>query len=526
MKNIHLDHIKTFDTALVSDPELAVLEVTNSTIAIPAEIGQFKHLKELHLVSNTLNKLPKEILELDQTFLFVEHNEPQTTQQAAVLLFDLQRGKISKRQATVFLDLLQSDLDNVTEGDLPILIDALDYKVEEIRLNALELLDLFLPEVEQVPEKSVVTFLGVPDQFTGEDIKPRLKNVGVSYQTKLTPKTTHVVLCVSPNLTGVTLDEHIIVTTQDYFMTWLNEADKQLLSEQTEENKEALENVSAMLMGEDAEHIELALTMMKTHGVSHGLLTDLYIFYNKTDNAGLRRKAKTLFKKYAPKVLLNFFKEQQHSYYASMEGFTSNNNFYDFLEKNPVLDKYKIAKTFLKGRYIEMGATLEERVAFIKNLIVDGVLKIEWDVSKKTQAALKAIGTFETVVISSYFYKHDYAWLAELDIEKLDLYDSRIEALDDIKNFKNLQNLKAISLASHGGKFPAVLAEIPSLEFIEMEEQQFADMPEAVRNLTNLKTVMLHMISSWDKPISEEVMKEKRALLPDGCQIKEKKYGR
>lgn len=524
MNTIQLKNIQNLDAQIINDKTIEVLEIKNSTISLPESLGSLQHLKELHLINNTIETLPVELLELENTFVFCERNEPASVQKASVILFDLQRKTISKQQASLYFQLLNNETENIGSDQQGLLINALDYKIEEVQNSALKALETVLTTIDTIAEKSFVSVLGTPETFTVEDIRHRMKNVNVGIQNKITAKTTHVVLGRIPSLLDKNIDLNTFqLVSEKEFTKWLDSADEQMLGSKNEDNEDALANVSAMLLGDDNEHIDMALTMMKTHGVSFELLTDLYIFFNKTKDAKLKRKAKTLFKKKAPKELLTYFDENKSSRYGIMEGQEYNSGFYSYLEENPFLDRFKIAKTFSQSNYLDMAKDHDQLVEFVNNLIENDTLEINWNIDEEIEKALLEINKIKTVVFKYTNYSKSYDWITSMDIENLDIYSTSIKINDSFENFKNL---KSICVPQYFEGEIDALTKVTSLEYIELQDEQFIKMPDSLRNLTNLKEVKVYNGYRWDNPIPKEQIEAKQALLPEGCIFEKSEYRR
>jgi len=522
MNTVRLNNIENLEADVINNTELEVLEIKNSSIDLPADLGKMQNLKELHLIKNKIEKLPVELLDLDQTFVFCESNQPASIQQASVILFDLQRKVVSKEQAVVFFNLLNENFDRISESDLDIVIEALDYRIEEVRVAALKMIERFSASAETINDKSTVSVIGTPETFAVKDILHRMKKVSVAVQNKLTPKTTHIVICQQPALEGKKLElGKYDLLCEKLFMEWLDSADKQFLVEKNDENKGALDNVSSMIMSGVEEQFEMAMTLMQTHGVSFELLTDLFIFFNKKSDEKLKRKAKAFFKKKAPKEALTYFTENKSRYYGIMEGHVHRSDFYQFLAENPFIDRFKIARIFSHTNYLMQASCLEQRVEFIQNLMEEGTLIIDWDITDELKEALLEIGKINTLVFSHSSYNEQYEWISELDVETLDIYSTGIKPSNE---FAKIKNLRSISLPQYYEGFPEVLTQLPKLECIELQQEQFAKIPDSFKNLTNLKKILMYVVSPFDTPISQEVMDEKRALLPEGCKIIEKSH--
>ncbi|QCE40935.1 hypothetical protein [Psychroserpens sp. NJDZ02] len=511
MKDLIIKNSKAVDCSVFNTVDLEKLTIQASTVAIPSEIGRLTNLKELRLIDNTLTNLPKELFDLDKTFIFFENNKPDAMREIGLLFFDFQWKKITKEQAIIYLFILQNDTDSITKNDISRLYDALDYRIESVRKNAQQLLNKWLP-LKRIEENAVIAILGKFDVLSLNDIAHRLDNVSVNYETKITSKTTHVILCNEPNLDTVKLTESkSIISTEQNFLAWLNKTDVQFLSKKNEENEDALDNVSEMLLSNNSENIELAIQMMKTHGVSKRLLGDLFIFFNRdSNNQKYYRKAKNLFKKNAPKELLTFLGGDHGSNY---EIYPCNEAFYAFLKETQVMDTMQIAFALCKDLYYSMSKELKKGEEALTALIKNGILDIT--PLHKIPEELKELKGFSTLICRNHFNKGSAFpyWFSQLPIARLDLYDQGIDLPENFREFKNLTHL---CLPTYLEAFPSVITQIPTLEVLEMSMTQFERVPEEIKALSKLRKIMV--FREWDDKF-EEIKEQKKDFFPTNCNI-------
>ena len=518
MKDLIISKRNVIEKAVFNNTSLEKLTIENSTVALPSEIGLLTNLKELKLVDNTITSLPKELFNLDKTFIFFENNKPAPMQEASLLFFDFQWGKITKEQAVIYLFLLQNQTDIITKEDINTILQSLDYRIESVRKNAEKVLNKWLP-ITNIKENSVVTFLGQFDVLSLNDIAHRLDNLSIKYQTKITAKTTHVVLCNEPKVNTLKLDfETTIITTEDNFLNWLNKADIQYLTSNNDENEDALENVSEMLLSGNDENIELAIQMMKTHGVSKRLLGDLFIFFNRSSkDQKYFRKAKNLFKKNAPEELLTFLKEKGERHYNTYEIPYWHDDFYSFLKKTDFMDRMQIALALCKEKYYKMSKELKQEKKALLTLIENEIL----DISQlgKIPEKLIEIKGFSTLICRAIYgnvIKEFPSWFSDLPIQRLDLYEQTLKLPESFRNFKSLTHL---CLPTNLEEFPKVITQIATLEVLEMSMKQFELVPKEMKALGNLRKVMVY--KEWDDNF-DEIKEKKLAFFPTNCSITKK----
>lgn len=511
MKELVIENKDHIEGVVFENTDLEKLTISNCTLSLPKEIALLKGLKQLKLINNKVDSLPIELFDLENTFVFFEKNKPDFIQEAGLIYFDYQWKKISKELASIYLSLLQNDTQNLSKKQLNSVIQALDYRAETVRIGAHTLLSHWFP-LEEIPQDSLVSILGNFTVLTLNDISHRLDGLSISYQTKLTDKTTHVILCNEPALKNTDLNKKII-STEHNFLAWLDKADVQFLAQKTDENEDALENVSEMLHSDDPEHIEMALQMMKVHGVSKELLGDLFIFFNGRKNEKFFRKAKNLFKKNAPKDLLDFLSNNTTRYGGVYEIFTGNKEFYDFLKESNSMDAHQIAFALDKKTYYEIAKESKETKEALTKMIEHEVLDISM-LDEIPQEMMNLEG-FTTLICQNNGLRLDHFpdWFAQLPIEKLDLYQQQIDLPESFSEFKNLTH---ICLPTYLETFPSVITKIKTLEVIEMTATQFALVPEEMKQLTQLRKVLV--CREW-KDKFDQVKEVKKSFFPKDCEI-------
>ena len=514
MKELVIENKDHIESVVFENSELEKLTISNCVLSLPKEIALLKGLKQLKLINNRIDRLPKELFDLQNTFVFFEKNKPEFIQDAGLIYFDFQWKKISKEQATIYLALLQNETNDLTKEQLNTVLQALDYRVEAVRKGAQSLLSEWFP-LEEIPEGSLVSILGNFNVLSLNDIAHRLDGLSINYQTKLTAKTTHVILCNLPVLKNADLSQKTI-GTEENFLAWLDKADVQFLSKKTDDNVDALENVADMLRGEDPEYIELALQMMKVHGVSKELLGELFIFFNGRKHEKYFRKAKNLFKKNAPVDLIEFLDNNRTRYGGAYEIYSGDKDFYDFLKASNSLDRHQIAFALDKKTYYEIAKETKETKEALAKMINHEVLDIS--VLGEIPEEVKTLKGFTTLLCNNRYLRiQEFPdWFHELAIQKLDLYDQDVELPETFAEFKELTDL---CLPTYSESFPLVVTKMKTLEVIEMTATQFALVPEEIKQLTKLRKVTVYR--EWEDKF-EKIKEEKKSFFPANCQITKK----
>ena len=520
MKELILTSISVLPEDIFAQKDLEKLTISNSALAIPASIANLQQLKELRFTGNTKLSLPIEILGLSKTFILFERNTPEHIQLAGQVIFDFQRKKITEGQAKVFLMLLQEqDFDAVSEKEH--VIAALDYRINEIQSKALAKLNGIFPMAETISENNVVCIIGNTEAFTEVDIKPRLKKLDVNLQAKITPNTTLVVLAKEPKLKSPIGD--VLITTEENFYKWINKADKLLLSEKTEANAQAINNVAAMLNSANPANVALAFQMMKTNGVSNELLGQLLIFINSSkDKAGIRT-AKSLFKKFGPKDFITFLEARKHRYYKSLEFYTGDESVYDWLDQHTPIDSLAIVQKLYPALYVKRSKG-QQKIDFISKMILNDTLDISsWGLNEFPDEmgqfdTLKALYFVDSKGDSRNRLQEFPDFITSLvHLEKLDMFGVYIsESLPE--SISNLTSLKYLG-SPVCNNFPEVITTLTSLEVLEIDLNQLKELP-ALENLIHLKQLIVtEYFFDSEKAEAEALWEEKKVFLPASCKI-------
>ena len=471
MKEITLREINSLPNHIFEQLELEKLIISDSSIIVPKEIEKLVQLKELRFVGNINLVLPIEILKLKKTFILFENNQPEHIQLAGQLIFDYQRNKITESQAILYLQLLQGE--TIATHLQKELILALEYRIKEIRTAALANLDLLVAEITTIPEKSVLAILGKTESFTLADIAPRLKNLNISYQTKITTKTTHIIIAHEPNLK--TEISSLPIITENVFFNWLNSVDKLFLSEKTDENKQAMENVIDMLNSTDITNVELAFEMMKTNGVSNELLTELLIFCNNSPHKTAIRKAKALFKKYGPKDFIDFLEKRNNRYLNTLEFYSGDESVYEWLIAHKVLDPLRIAFQLNKAIYFKYTSSLE-KFRFLQDRIAND----------------------------------------ELDLSPFN-FDATPHEVGQFTNLKTLKLGKNSKGINREENFPDEILQLTNLENLTINASHFLSLPDSIDKLVKLKNLTVRV--DYYKKVKKTAIELKKSLLPSNCQV-------
>lgn len=214
--------------------------------------------------------------------------------------------------------------------------------LEIIRLKALEYYHhRWGKNTEQVLAQNahlaVVGKVGINKQ----ELRRKLKEQGIKYSSKITTKTTHLLLGqLSNGVYKEALEQQIPILSEQYVLEFINDNSDQYLVDDADVNTE---HIGQLLLSGQDENIMLALTLFKQGGFPKELLTELFLAYPLTYNTPMHRDSERLIRQYGSINLVDELKKNQiiFSKYASE---VSIKRKLKNLQKRTELDCLKIAR--------------------------------------------------------------------------------------------------------------------------------------------------------------------------------------
>jgi Leucine-rich repeat (LRR) protein len=174
-----------------------------------------------------------------------------------------------------------------------------------------------------------------------QELRKKLKEQGIKYSSKITTKTTHLLLGqLSNGIYKKALEQQIPVLSEQYVLEFINNNSEQYLVDDADVNTE---HIGQLLLSEQDENILLALTLFKQGGFPKELLTELFLAHPLTYNTPMHRELERLIRQYGSINLVDELKKNQiiFSKYASE---VSIKRKLKSLQKRTELDCLKIAK--------------------------------------------------------------------------------------------------------------------------------------------------------------------------------------
>ncbi len=300
-----LEDLPNFDTLSINENQLSQFPESFQNISFHSlyfdnnqftEFPQFlleqKVIGTLHFRSNQLTSVPKELVNLTRLESISLEGNP--LKERPFFLLEMPNLKkcdafemiFSSRKSLLkaFQDYTQTEKDiyyGIIEGNLeniPLisLFKALSIKfppIQEIALNYLLKAEKRELKKNPIQKSSGITILG-NTQTKKTEFKQRITKLGLTYATKITAKTTHVILAKGAKNYDNCDKEGLVFISEQSFHNFLKKADTLYLEEDTASEHD-IENLRALLTAKDPDSVALGVEMLKSMGVPQDLITEL-----------------------------------------------------------------------------------------------------------------------------------------------------------------------------------------------------------------------------------------------------------
>jgi Leucine-rich repeat (LRR) protein len=363
--------LPTFPKSLIDLPNLEELDFNNTQFGEDtnswALLSSMKSLKYINLLRAKLEHFPIEIAEQDSLSelavpkkfynQLVKHspdfcaNIPYLYSHSTLekkyyynLLNICRKHQFDWSFRVVLFNLLAGNMDKLDRfATKEMILRTSDVKLLEIiRLKALEYyhnrwgIKTKHPLTKEA-ELAVVGKLGINKQ----ELRKKLKEQGIKYSSKITPKTSHLLLGQLPNgAYNDALEQQIPILSEQYVLEFINDNSEQYLVDDADVNTA---HIGQLLLSGQDENVLLALTLFKQGGFPKELLTELFLAHRQTDNTEIHRESERLIRQYGSINLVDELKKNQaiFSRYASEAGIKRKLR---SLQKRTELDCIKIAR--------------------------------------------------------------------------------------------------------------------------------------------------------------------------------------
>lgn len=213
------------------------------------------------------------------------------------------------------------------------------------------------------------------------ELQKKLKELGIKYSSKITEKTSHLLLGqLSHGAYLEALNKGIPILSEQYILDFINSHTEQYLVDEVEQQPEQTEHIRQLLLSHQEENILLALTFFKQGGFPIELLTELFIAYQQTDNNTIQREAQRLIRQYGSIGLIDALKKDEYLFHKYSSEVSIKRKL-KRLERTTELDCLKIAwygyQTHQKGiSYLLTALPLETATNWLQERLVERKLSL------------------------------------------------------------------------------------------------------------------------------------------------------
>lgn len=311
---------------------------------LPLEITEHHSLSELAVPKKFYNQLVKHFPDFCANIPYLYSHSALEKKYYYNLLNICRKHQFDWSFRIVLFNLLAGNMDKLDRfATKEMILRTTDVKLLEIiRLKALEYYDNRWGKNTKHPlaknaQLAVVGKVGINKQ----ELRKKLKEQNIKYSSKITTKTTHLLLGQLPNGAYTeALKQQIPILSEQYVLEFINNNSEQYLVDDADVNTE---HIGQLLLSGQDENVLLALALFKQGGFPKELLTELFMAHRQTDNTAIHRESERLIRQYGSINLVDELKKNQaiFSKYASDIGIKRK---LKNLQKRTELDCLKIAR--------------------------------------------------------------------------------------------------------------------------------------------------------------------------------------
>ncbi|MCP4520765.1 MAG: hypothetical protein GY827_03575 [Cytophagales bacterium] len=303
------NQLTSFPSFLETQKDLEMIDCSNNQITeIPLSLGELEKIWSINLTENPLKVIPFPLLKLPNLRYF-DRVEDEVFNHRKSFLKAIDSLSL-ENQTELYQIIEQKGLDKLSQY---IFFQALGVKYPLLQSNALQYLvsnEKEGLEKQPIKEGSTITVLGKVS-LNKTELKQRLKKLGINYATKITEKTSHVVLERGAKNYDNFEKEGLVFISEQGLQKFLEEVDTSHLN-QKETDKEEIENVRVLLLNEDFDNVAIGIELVASLGMPKELFNEVFFVANhKYCPTSLRNKAKKLVKLNASEKLLEVMKNNR-----------------------------------------------------------------------------------------------------------------------------------------------------------------------------------------------------------------------
>ncbi len=452
-------------TALSNLEELTLYAIPIQSL--PEWVGQLKNIKLFGVPKTHYSQIPYFLFQLKKLVYYcipsftVDGVDESITKQLQEYL--KRHTSVSAAQAYAQL-MLSPNLESsniplkhfveVTNIDDKTVVEKVLYYLKKQNTNTLD--------SHPFQEGSELAILGKFDGLGLDYIKELFKNKGISITNKANKTSTHLVLCYeNKRKFDPAKFPNIVLLSNEELVHWakVHEGAGYLENEGQQEGATMQESIVDLLLSRSTENIEIALEMLKSGGVSKSMICPLLIAYSDTDN-------------------------------YTMDGKTTRDNLRKTLYSSSALSektKKQIRGDLSKGGFSFTPYRSPTERAYKNRLERKG--NKEFDMTRMAKHYFKTI-------------KRAYVYLLESD--------HVLEA--DKQTFVQENFIKDKTLNLSGldqlNKFPPILAQFDTIEYIKLENCAFTTFPSLIRDGAFPKLKQIDLRNNPIQKLSKTVLKK------------------
>ncbi len=504
--SIQNNQLTTRPSSLANISNLNYLQCDDNKIStLPNIFDQFESLQSLYLENNKLTELPSSLLEgykntisalyLDQNdfqvslfkVFFSQSYEELTLPNLGEEILStrktfnklINKKKINAKDRVLFYHILSTPIDKLETLPFESFFKALQTGFHPLQNNVLSYLHKgWKDKLKDSPfhEKSHVAVLGKVN-FNKMEFRKRLKKIGITYTTKITDKTTHVI--IGKDIIDYKNFDHkgLVFLPDQALQEYLNKVDALYLNNIKTPTDE-VEHVKSFLISIDENSVNIGLEMLKTLGIPKDIITELFLVHKNTLlSTKVRNKAKKFLLLNCSDQLKENLANHNRSAVISKQGiYYAYYNLKD-LTLNTELDLKKIidyVTLHLKQYYQPLAKLLKDpkdNFQYIK-----GMLEHHHDEDIHIDSI--------HLVDASMIFELPKKYIKKLTINSIEDYNLIQDKL------YTLSALEYLSFGSLGlSSLPPKFEQLQQLKELILFENQFEKFPQEIENMVNLRSI-------------------------------------
>jgi Leucine-rich repeat (LRR) protein len=522
--NLYKNNISRLPQSINKLTELESLNIDKNPLPeFPKDLSGFGKLKYFQFDLLWMASYPRPLLQLSSLLKLPKSKKvPERAQMLPALARECRKNNYTEEYSVFLLDLL-AERNHIVEAHpnfRKYICEAMNCGLPAIHSTVMEILN---GKTVDLNVKNVQIAIVGNTSFNLNELKERLKHLGIDYSPKLNDKVTHAVLGKAPKKLAATLAEgNFVIMSEKSLVDFLNKEDRPYLLEESADAGNS-DNLSDLLLSKQAENKGIALEILLKGGLPNELITDLLIIYfNETDQK-IRQKARKLLEQYGPASLLPSY-SLANSPVRNIFQVRDNNKFFQNFEticeehgldrlkilkyhnrENAVNDNYKGCFNGLLLKYLPE----QEAAAFLQGLIVDGKLDFSYHELSVIPAKLLSDRLFTERIVDLKMTNCSLRKLPDFvfkctNLKSLNLYGNSFLTLPT--NFNALQEIESLNLDfSNFKEFPQVLIKLEKLSDLKIGFNNIKTLPESMVEMKNLRK--LEMVNCLFEKIPEVLFK-------------------